>query len=149
MARTSRRPRRPWFEQSAQTTVVSGAVADTNPSWVGSALVALAALALYLTYLPPVSGEGDSSEFTLVLALDGVAHPTGYPLYTLLGHGFVQILHALGVGWAPAAGAWSAACSKILGDSLASARWMAEARRRPVVSDRLRAKARSLGLRYW
>jgi hypothetical protein len=42
-----------------------------------------------------------------------------------------------------------AACSQALGDTLTSARWMSEARRRPVVSDRLKATARASGLQYW
>jgi hypothetical protein len=75
---------------------------------LASTLVALAALAVYLPLCPPVSGVGDASEFTLVLATNGVAHPTGYPLYTLFGHLFCVLLHALGVPWALAANAWSA-----------------------------------------
>ena len=67
-----------------------------------------AALAIYLVLAPPACGDKDAAEFTLVLATGGVAHPTGYPLYTLLGHPFVLILHALGAGWAYAANAWSA-----------------------------------------
>jgi hypothetical protein len=47
--------------------------------------VALAILLIYLALVPPVSGDKDSAEFTIVLALLGVAHPTGYPLFTLLG----------------------------------------------------------------
>ncbi len=74
----------------------------------GSALAALAALVLYLAFCPPVSGTGDSSEFTLVLATNGVAHPTGYPLYTLFGHFFCVLLHRLGLAWPLAANAWSA-----------------------------------------
>ncbi|MCC6350804.1 MAG: hypothetical protein IT347_14550 [Candidatus Eisenbacteria bacterium] len=46
--------------------------------------------------------------------------------------------------------AYNAAVSRAsLGDSLAMARWLAEARRRPVVSERLRAAAREAGLTYW
>ena len=42
---------------------------------------------------PGVCGNKDASEFTLVLATRGVAHPTGYPLYTLLGSLFVHAAH--------------------------------------------------------
>ena len=73
-----------------------------------SACVGIAFGALYLWLAPPVSGNKDAAEFTLVLALAGVSHPTGYPLYTLLGHGFVSLLHALGASWGYAANAWSA-----------------------------------------
>lgn len=78
------------------------------PSIAWSFVPALAALAVYLVQAPPVSGDKDASEFTLVLALHGVAHPTGYPLYTLLGHFFVLAVHGLGATWAYAANAWSA-----------------------------------------
>ena len=75
---------------------------------LGSLAIALVALAVYLVQTPPVSGDKDSGEFTLVLALNGIAHPTGYPVYTLLGHLFVRAVHALGAGWAYAANSWSA-----------------------------------------
>lgn len=76
-----------------------------------SAGVGAAALLAYLWLAPAVPGAGDSGEFALVLALNGVAHPTGYPLYTLFGHPFVVALHGLGrggVSWVVAANAWSA-----------------------------------------
>jgi hypothetical protein len=69
---------------------------------------AVAALAVYALLCPPVSGLGDASELTLVLATNGVAHPTGYPLYVLMGHPFCVLLHALGIGWSLAANLWSA-----------------------------------------
>jgi hypothetical protein len=70
--------------------------------------VGIAALAVYLALTPAVVGDGDSAELTLALAVGGVPHPPGYPLYALLGHGWVTVLHALGMSWARAAGAWSA-----------------------------------------
>jgi hypothetical protein len=49
-------------------------------------LLFFAFLALYgLTAAPSVL-SGDSAEFQLVAVVLGVAHPTTYPLYTLLGH---------------------------------------------------------------
>jgi hypothetical protein len=74
----------------------------------GIVLAAALALALYLDLAPPALGPGDASEFTLALAFAGATHPPGYPLYVLLGHAFVVALHALGIGWAYAANAWSA-----------------------------------------
>jgi hypothetical protein len=74
-----------------------------------SAGIGVVALLVYLRLAPTVPGPGDSGEFTLVLATNGVPHPTGYPLYTLFGHLFVVTLHALGASWAFAANAWSAA----------------------------------------
>ena len=81
---------------------------DTGVPAAWSAGVGTAALLVYLWLTPAVPGPGDSSELTLVLAMNGVAHPTGYPLYTLFGHLFVVALHALGGTWAFAANAWSA-----------------------------------------
>jgi Protein of unknown function (DUF2723) len=49
------------------------------------ALVTLAGLAVYLTTLHPDLQPADSGEFQLVAILAGVAHPPGYPLYTILG----------------------------------------------------------------
>jgi len=59
------------------------------PSWlpdVGiSILLGAAAFVLYLLTLAPTILYGDSGEFQFVPFLLGVPHPTGYPLYTLLG----------------------------------------------------------------
>ncbi|HTM57928.1 MAG TPA: DUF2723 domain-containing protein [Candidatus Udaeobacter sp.] len=75
-----------------------------------SALVAaaVASFALSLALLPHSPGMGDSAELTLALALAGIAHPTGYPLYTLVGHFFVRLAHATGASWIVAANLWSA-----------------------------------------
>ncbi len=53
----------------------------------------LASLALYLTSLAPsvVTLFDDSLEFQLVTYQLGIAHPTGYPLYTMLGKLFTFI----------------------------------------------------------
>jgi len=82
---------------------VAAAVPFAWSAWVGAAFGAL-----YLALAPAVTGPKDAAEFTLVLALNGVPHPTGYPLYVLLGHPFVLLLHALGASWAYASNAWSA-----------------------------------------
>ena len=74
--------------------------------WLWSAAVAAALEVLYLFLTPAVSGESDGSEFTLVLATGGVAHPTGYPLFTLIGHPIVALLHRLGANWPFAANAF-------------------------------------------
>lgn len=73
-----------------------------------SLAIALIALVVYLVQCAPVSGDKDSAEFTLVLALNSVAHPTGYPLFVLLGHVFVRLAHALGATWPYAGNAWAA-----------------------------------------
>ena len=68
----------------------------------------IAAFVLDLMLVPRAPGIGDAAEFTLALALGGAPHPTGYPLYVLAGFPFVHLLHALGLDWVRAAGAWSA-----------------------------------------
>ncbi len=73
-----------------------------------SSLVGAVFAALYLALAPGVTGPRDAAELTLVLALNGVPHPTGYPLYVMAGHPFVRALHAAGAGWAYASNAWSA-----------------------------------------
>jgi 4-amino-4-deoxy-L-arabinose transferase-like glycosyltransferase len=50
-----------------------------------AALLGSAAFALYVLTLAPTVLAGDAGEFQFVPYLLGVAHPTGYPLYTLLG----------------------------------------------------------------
>jgi len=80
--------------------------ADVPRAW--SLALGLATFLAYLALCPPVSGDKDSAEFTLVLALAGAAHPSGYPLFTLLGHAWVVAWHALGASWAYAANAWTA-----------------------------------------
>jgi transmembrane protein TMEM260 (protein O-mannosyltransferase) len=76
--------------------------------WWASAAVGAAFGGLYLALAPPVVGGKDASEVTVVLALAGAPHATGYPLFTLLGHAFVVMLRGLGASWAYAANAWSA-----------------------------------------
>ncbi len=45
---------------------------------------------LYLFTLAPTVLNDDPAEYQMVLPALGVAHPTGYPLYTLLGHLFTR-----------------------------------------------------------
>jgi hypothetical protein len=80
-----------------------------RPSFGPVVAAALAAFGVTALLLPSTPGRGDSAELTLALALAGVPHPTGYPLYVLAGHLFVRLAHQLGASWALAANAWSAA----------------------------------------
>jgi hypothetical protein len=57
---------------------------------VGAVLV-LAAFALYAATLLPGIGSRDTAEFQRVVPTLGLAHPTGYPLYTILGWLWVQL----------------------------------------------------------
>ncbi|NLE76835.1 MAG: DUF2723 domain-containing protein, partial [Chloroflexi bacterium] len=56
-------------------------------------LLGVAALILYTATLAPSVATlfDDSLEFQLVCLEPGIAHPTGYPLYTLLGHAFTRL----------------------------------------------------------
>lgn len=51
----------------------------------GAVIVALLALVAYLLTLQRVVGRADTFEFQVTAPVLGVAHPTGYPLYILLG----------------------------------------------------------------
>lgn len=54
-------------------------------SRLGDALLLAAALFLYVWTLAPTILPADSGEFQLVSHVLGIAHPPGYPLYTMLG----------------------------------------------------------------
>jgi hypothetical protein len=82
--------------------------APSSVPFAYSAAVGAALGALYFALAPHVTGNKDAAEFTLALAFAGAPHPTGYPLYTLLGHAFVTMMHRFGASWAYAANAWSA-----------------------------------------
>jgi hypothetical protein len=58
--------------------------------WVGIGLPILA-LALYVRTLAPSVMPGDYAEFQFSAAILGVPHPTGYPLYILLGKLFTLL----------------------------------------------------------
>jgi len=53
--------------------------------------LALSVGAVYLATLAPSIGGGDSGELTAVACRLGVAHPPGYPLYTLLAQPFAWL----------------------------------------------------------
>ncbi|MEW5990762.1 MAG: DUF2723 domain-containing protein [Chloroflexota bacterium] len=52
---------------------------------------AIAALTLYVRTLAPTVGTGDSGELSTVAATLGLAHPPGYPTFTVLGHLFTWL----------------------------------------------------------
>lgn len=54
-------------------------------------LTGLLVFIVYLTTLAPSVVEIDSGELTTVQATLGIAHPTGYPLFTMFGHLFYLI----------------------------------------------------------
>jgi hypothetical protein len=64
-----------------------------------SALLGLAAFALYLRTLIPYPLPGDSGEFQVLVHQLGLAHTTGYSTYLLLGHAFEQMVPFGAVAW--------------------------------------------------
>ena len=48
--------------------------------------IGIVSFLVYVTTVAPDVGFTDSGELAAVCTTLGVAHPTGYPLYTLLGH---------------------------------------------------------------
>lgn len=56
-----------------------------------AAAVFACALALYLWGLAPGLLWGDSAEMQILAGIGGVAHPTGYPLFTLVGRLFTAV----------------------------------------------------------
>jgi hypothetical protein len=50
------------------------------------------ALAVYVATAAPDVLPADAGEFQLAAALLGVAHPPGFPLYTMMGHLFVRLV---------------------------------------------------------
>src|SRR6476469_10012545 len=61
------------------------------------ALSVLALLIYFFTLAPTVTG-GDSGELIVAAAQWGVAHPPGYPLWTVIAHGFSEIPFG-SLGW--------------------------------------------------
>jgi hypothetical protein len=106
-SRTGPAGARPRTRAAADPARAASGFAAGTP-WTWSAALAAALFAVYVALAPHVSGDKDASEFTLVLATGGVLHPTGYPLYTLIGHAFVVAAHALGAGYPFAANLWVA-----------------------------------------
>ncbi len=103
------RPKRKGPHPNAPASAPPAAARDSRPVPVlASVAVGAAFAALDLVLAPPVTGPKDAAELTLALVYGGAAHPTGYPLYVMLGHLFVIAAHVLGVSWAYAANAWSA-----------------------------------------
>ena len=53
--------------------------------WLAPLTVGLAALAIYVATLAPTVATGDSGELISAAYTGGVAHPPGYPVFTMLG----------------------------------------------------------------
>lgn len=69
------------------------------PDWLTAAGAALIAFAVYLyTVAPTVTGE-DSGELVAAAYTLGIPHPSGYPIWCLLGKVFIEILPWGTVAW--------------------------------------------------
>ena len=62
-------------------------------SWqrLGLLFIAAALLPIYLLTMPQAVGSADTFEFQVVIPQLGIAHPTGYPLYIMVGKLFAFI----------------------------------------------------------
>ncbi len=104
-------PLSPISARIARATVTHSTTADAIPSANaspaqglarGARLLSLAVgvifAALYAAFAAPgiVALFDDTLEFQLVLPTAGIAHPTGYPLYTLLGFVWSRLLFPVG-----------------------------------------------------
>lgn len=66
--------------------------------WAPVALLVAITMAVYLATMGTAVGEADTFEFQVVAYRLGIAHPTGYPLYVLLGRLFT-LLPFSSVAW--------------------------------------------------
>ncbi len=62
-----------------------------RPLWHSALLLATAILPVYLLTMGRTVGRADTFEFQVVIPKLGIVHPTGYPLYLLLGKLFTFI----------------------------------------------------------
>jgi hypothetical protein len=79
-------------------TSVQSPRSGSKTAWITVCLFA-AVLALYTWTLAPGMVRGDGAELQITLARLGVAHPTGYPLYTLLGWLWARLLPIGSTAW--------------------------------------------------
>ena len=64
-----------------------------------SIIPAFVALAVYIYTLPPSFSGEDSGELIAAAYTLGIPHPTGYPLWTLLANGFINLIPFGDIGW--------------------------------------------------
>lgn len=69
--------------------------------YAATAFVLVLCTALYVKTLYPTVAGGDSGELVAQSCALGIAHPPGYPLFTLLSHAAINTLPSLLENWAP------------------------------------------------
>jgi len=70
-----------------------------RPAWLVPSGLAVGGLVLYVATLAPGVLPADSGELQLVAAELGIAHPPGFPLYTLLAHLMTRLPIGSGAAW--------------------------------------------------
>ena len=90
--------------ESAKSSDSQRPIVDAQPSDPLSEVLLCGAvfatsLCVYLLTLAPTVALGDSPELAVAAHRLGIAHPTGYPLYTLLGHLWLNLLPVGDVAW--------------------------------------------------
>lgn len=64
---------------------------SNRPAWADCSIVFFLSLAVYLATMPTSVTLEDDGLFILSAYFNGISHPPGYPLHTLLGHLFTQL----------------------------------------------------------
>ncbi len=75
--------------------LLTGGERESLPRWakpLADGATFVVALVVYIATAAPDVLPADAGEFQLVAALLGVAHPPGFPLYTMMGHLFIRFL---------------------------------------------------------
>jgi hypothetical protein len=116
--RSSRRHGAAAAPEEVQTPAADRPEVRPRERIIASVACGLASFIVYLATLCPSVGGLDSGELTVVAATRGVAHPPGYPLYTLLAHVF-SLFPAGEVAWR--VNVFSAACDAFAAALLCSA----------------------------
>lgn len=81
-----------WAIESLRESDRLPLLSDRQTDRLADGVVCILFSALYLASLSRDVLPADSGEFQLVAALLGVAHPPGYPLYTMAGHLFIRLV---------------------------------------------------------
>ncbi len=80
---------------TALTYVLAHGERSMLPKWAEGLVDGVTFVVFSLAYLVTAAPDvlpADAGEFQLAAALLGVAHPPGYPLYTLIGHLFIRLI---------------------------------------------------------